>query len=99
MLRVFLGATVFLEAPERPGIMIVPTPRGPVTPVFSELSLLAQERGAVAWFATTGTDLLAMAPDADFLLDPGTDHAVILRTGALRRAVRVEHNGSGQARG
>jgi hypothetical protein len=99
MLRVFLAATVFLEAPQRPGIMVVPTPRGPVTPVFSELALLAQERGAVAWFSTTGADLLALAPDADFLLDPGTDHAVILRTGALRRAVRVERNEDGRARG
>ena len=99
VLRAFLEATVFLEAPERPGVMVVPTPRGPVTPVFSALELLAQERGGVAWFSTTGTDLLALAPDADFLLDPGTDHAVLLRAGAQRRAVHVEHHGKVPARG
>jgi len=90
LLRALLGATVYLEAPDRPGVMVVPTTLGPVTPVFSDLGKLARERGAVAWFSTTGADLLALAPGADLLLDPGTDHAVVLRAGALRRAVHVE---------
>ena len=99
LLSAFLRATVYLEAPERPGVMLVPTPKGPMTPVFSELGLLAHERGGVAWFSTTGTDLLELAPRTDFLLDPGTDHAVVLRTASLRRAVHVAHLGEGPAVG
>lgn len=99
LLRIFLESTVFLEAPERPGVMVVPTPRGPVTPVFSGLDLLARERGGVAWFSTTGADLMALAPDTDLLLDPGTEYAVLLRAGALRRAVHVEFDGDGPRHG
>ena len=94
LLDALLAAQLFLEAPERPGVMVVPTPAGPLTPVFSDLGLLAGQRGDVRWFSTTGADLLGLAPGADLLLDPGTDHAVVLRTSALQRAVHVARTGA-----
>lgn len=99
LLDALLTAQLFLEAPERPGVMVVPTAAGPVTPVFSDLRLLADQRGGVPWFSTTGADLLGLAPGADLLLDAGTDHAVVLRTSALQRAVHVAHAGGVAARG
>jgi len=94
LLDALLASRLFLEAPERPGVMVVPTPVGPLTPVFSDLGLLAGQRGDVRWSSTTGADLLGLAPGADLLLDPGTDHAVVLRTSALQRAVHVARRGA-----
>ena len=96
ILESLLEATVFLEAPQRPGVMTLQTPAGPLTAVFSDLQLLAEQRGPVPWFSTTGADLLAQAPDIDLLLDPGSAHSVVLRTSRLKRAVRVDHAEGGR---
>ena len=90
LLSVLQGSVVFCEAPETPGVMTVKTPEGPLVPVFSSLAELATARGAVAWFSTTGLDLLDLLPAGhDLLLDPAGPVPLRLRTASLRRVVHV----------
>lgn len=90
LLAALLAATVFCEAPPTPGLYAVPTPDGPVVPVFSDLAQLAAARGAVAWLSLTGQDLLdQLPPGLDLVLDPAGPAPVRLRSAALRRAVHV----------
>jgi hypothetical protein len=91
LLEALLAATVWCEAPETPGVVPAQTPAGPVVCVHSSPAELAAARGAVPWFSCTGADLLALLPDGlDLLLDPAGARPLVLRTAALRRAVRVE---------
>lgn len=90
LLAALLRSTVFCEAPERPGVMTAHIPAGPVVPVYSSIAELAAARGAVAWFSTSGQDLLDLLPDGhDLLLDSAGSCAVLLRRTALRPGVHV----------
>ena len=90
LLEALLSAIVVCEAPAQPGVVPAQTPSGPVVAVHSDVAQLAAARGAVAWFSCTGRDLLDLLPEGhDLLLDPAAEHALLLRTTALRRAVHV----------
>ena len=90
LLASLLSATVFCEAPDHPGVLTAASPQGPVVPVFTSLAALAAARGGVAWFSTSGQDLLDLVPAGhDLVLDPGGDAPLRLRPSALRPAVRV----------
>lgn len=88
----FLRARVFCQAtepPAHPGVLALGGPGNGVVPVFSSLEELGRFRAArdetgepVRWFATSGADLLGLVPDGyGVLVDPGSDHAVLLHPG------------------
>ncbi len=80
LMAVLRASTVYCEAPDRPGVMTAETPSGPVVPVYTSLAQLAAARGPVAWFSTTGGDLLPQLPAGhDMLLDPAGPSPVLLR--------------------
>lgn len=87
----FLSANVFCEAGETPGFIALGEPGTGVIPVFTSEAELALARGAVAWFSTTGADLLGLLPDGyDIALDMAGDTPLRLRPSALRRATVVD---------
>lgn len=74
-----LSTRFFVQAPEQPGFLAVPTPGGPLITVFTTERRLARHAGAVRWFCTTGADLMATAPVGHrFMIDPGSIHAVVV---------------------
>jgi SseB protein N-terminal domain len=87
----FLAATFYCEAGDRPGFQAVNSPDGPAVPVFTSLGQLALARGAVAWFSTTGVDILDLLPPGlDLIVDGAGPHPVRLHPAALARRVRVD---------
>ncbi len=93
--RLFVESTVYCEAGERPGLVAMTTPTGPVIPVFTSETELARFRGAVRWFSTTGADLLDLVPPGyDLVLDPAGPHPTRLRPQATRRVARIEYAGA-----
>ena len=81
----FLAATVYCERGAEPGFRALGLPEAGVVPVFSSVEQLALARGAVAWFSTTGADLLAQLPSGyDLVLDIAGEHPLRLRPGAGR---------------
>ena len=87
----FLAATVYCEAGDAPGFVAVGPPGAGLIPVFSSEAELARARGAVAWFSTTGADLLSQVPEGyDLGLDLAGDAPLKLRPAALRAATAVE---------
>ncbi|MCZ2525919.1 SseB family protein [Streptomyces sp. HB2AG] len=85
LLDVWLGATVFCQRPDRPGMWVAETEDGPVVGVCSSLEELARFAGVVEWFSTTGADLLSLLPPGvDIVLDPAGPCPVRLHPGALR---------------
>jgi hypothetical protein len=81
--EVFLDATVFCERGDDPGFRALGVPDAGVIPVFSSVEQLALARGAVAWFSTTGADLLAQLPAGyDLVLDIAGPQPLRLRTSA-----------------
>ena len=86
----FLTATVFLHAGDRPGLMALGTPPDGLVPVWTSEAELARSLGPCAWFSTTGSDLLGLLPAGyDLLLDPDGDAPLRLRPSALRREPAV----------
>lgn len=90
LLAALLEATVFCQAPERPGVLVSETGQGLVVRVFSGLPELLASQGPVAWFSTSGLDLMQLLPAGhDLVLDLGSDHAVRLRSAAVRTGLRI----------
>ena len=88
--QAFLTATVFLQAGDRPGLMVVGVPPHGLVPVWTSEAELARSIGSSAWFSTTGADLLDLLPAGyDLVLDPDGDTALRLRPSALRREPAV----------
>ena len=87
----FLAATVYCEAGEAPGFLAVGPPGSGIIPVFSSEAELARARGAVAWFSTTGADLLSQVPDGyDLGLDLAGDAPLRLRPAALAAGTAIQ---------
>lgn len=92
----FLSATVFCEAGDKPGFQALGESGNGLIPVFSSDAQLARyalqaERPAMAWFSTTGADLLGLMPDGyDIALDIAGDSPLRLRPAALQASTRVE---------
>ena len=85
----FVTATVWCEAGESPGFVAMGTAGSGLIPVFSSPEQLARARGAVAWFSTTGADVLSLVPEGyDVALDIAGDAPLRLRMAALRAEVR-----------
>ena len=86
----FLAATVYCEAGDKPGFQAVGRPGAGLIPVFTSEVELARARGAVAWFSTTGADLLGLLPEGyDIGLDLAGETPLRLRPSALRPVVEV----------
>jgi hypothetical protein len=89
--EVFLMATVFCEAGEKPGFVAVGSRGSRLVPVFSSERELLRARGPVPWFATTGTDVLGLLPEGyDIVLDMAGDTPLRLRPAALERGTKTE---------
>lgn len=87
----FLVASVFCEAGEKPGFVAVGSPGSGLIPVFSSEHELLRALGHVAWFATTGADVLGLLPEGyDIVLDMAGDSPLRLRPSALERATKTE---------
>ncbi|MDP9071938.1 MAG: SseB family protein [Actinomycetota bacterium] len=87
--QTFLAATVWCEAGERPGFVAIGAAGDGLIPVFTSPEQLARARGAVAWFSTTGADVLGLVPEGyDIALDMAGDAPLRLRMGALRTVLR-----------
>ncbi len=77
--QTILATRFFAQAPDQPGFLATPTPTGPVIPVFTSVTRLARHAGAVRWFATTGLDLIWLAPVGHrFVVDPGSPHEIVI---------------------
>lgn len=77
--RTILSTRFFAQAPDHPGFLATPTPAGPAIPVFTSEVRLARHAGAVRWFATTGLDLMSLAPVGHrFVVDPGAPHQIVI---------------------
>ncbi len=77
--QAILSTRFIAQAPDHPGFLASPTPAGPVIPVFTSEARLARHAGAVRWFATTGLDLISLAPVGHrFVVDPGTPHQIVV---------------------
>lgn len=77
--RAILATRFFAQAPHHPGFLASSTPDGPVIPVFTSLARLARHAGDVRWFATTGLDLMSLAPVGHrFVIDPGAPHEIVI---------------------
>jgi hypothetical protein len=86
LLKAFLEATFYCQAPEHPGFLAVPTDRGPVISVFTTEAALAGHAGACRWFSTSGADLVSLAPVGHrFVIDPGSPHQVLVDPAAFLR--------------
>jgi hypothetical protein len=84
--RVFLTATVFLQAGERPGVMALGVPPDGLVPVWTSEEELARSLGSAAWLSTTGADLLdLLSVGYDLVLDPDGDATLRLRPSAISR--------------
>src|SRR6266851_9936604 len=80
----FLRSTVFCEAGESPGFIAVGAPPDGLIPILSSERELFRARGAVAWFATTGADLLSLVPAGyDLVLDAAGDAPLRLNLDAV----------------
>jgi hypothetical protein len=87
----FLAARVFCEAGEKPGFVAFGSPAAGLVPVFSSERELLRARGPVAWFATTGADVLGLLPEGyDVVLDMTGDSPLRLRPTALERGTKTE---------
>lgn len=77
--QAILSTRFFAQAPDNPGFLADPNPAGPVIPVFTSEARLAHHAGAVRWFATTGLDLMSLAPVGHrFVVDPGAPHQIVI---------------------
>lgn len=91
----FLACRFFCEAGARPGFLAESSPSDPIMPIFTSEAQLARHRGPVAWFSTTGADLLDLVPAGHRLVvDQSSDTPVVLDPGATRRGVRLERVGT-----
>lgn len=77
---VFRTATVYAQAPSRPGFMVAElTGKGSWVSVFSSLDRLGAFVGECDWMSLPGWDLIDLLPDGvGAVLDPGSGHAVAI---------------------
>ncbi|MGH8902357.1 MAG: SseB family protein [Egibacteraceae bacterium] len=76
----FRTATVYAQAPSRPGFMVADLPgKGSWVSVFSSLERLGAFVGACDWMSMPGADVIELLPDGvGAVLDPGSGHAVAI---------------------
>ena len=75
--------------PTPPGLLAVGGRGSGYVLVFTSLDQLARYAGECDWLRTTGADLLALLPDGyGLLVDPVSDHSIVLPSHALRRGGR-----------
>jgi hypothetical protein len=87
----FLNSTVYCERGERPGFRAMGAAGAGLIPIYTTLEQLALARGAVDWFAVTGTELLRLLPAGyDLLLDQAGSAPLRLRPAALAERVSIE---------
>lgn len=81
--------------PAPPGLLAVGEPGSGHVPVFTSLDQLARYAGECDWLRTTGADLLALMSEGyGLLIDPGSDHCIVLPPDALRRGGRPTVGGA-----
>jgi len=80
--------------PAPPGLLAVGDPGSGHVLVFTSLDELGRYAGECDWLCTTGADLLALLPDGyGLLVDPVSDHSIVLPSRALRRGGRPRVGG------
>ncbi|MGH3973044.1 MAG: WXG100 family type VII secretion target [Pseudonocardiaceae bacterium] len=77
---VFRTATVYAQAPSRPGFMVADLPgKGSWVSVFSSLDRLGAFVGECDWMSMPGWDLIDLLPEGvGAVLDPDSEHAVAI---------------------
>jgi hypothetical protein len=84
--RSFLDSTLFLQAGDRPGLLVWRTPPDGLLPVWTSERQMVRSVGAADWFSVTGADLLSLLPAGyDVVVDPSGPAPVRLRLSALWR--------------
>ena len=73
---VFVGAVVWAQRTEKPGLLVIDTgSRGRWMPVFSTADRLAAHAGDGYFFSASGAELLSLVPPGiGLMLDPDDEH-------------------------
>lgn len=88
--QAFLDSTLFLQAGDRPGLLVWGKPPEGLVPVWTSEQELVRSVGTSAWFSVTGADLLALLPAGyDVVVDPSGSAPLRLRLSALQREPAV----------
>lgn len=90
----FGRSVLLLKRPERPGVLLRRGPEGPYLPVYSSEGALGRSEGQTGWFSASGATVLGLVPPGcAVVVDPGSDHAVMLPASAIADPSRREGSG------